>query len=325
MAGQPERWDDVFSEGPRDISAAPNGGGVSAGTTTPFAQPPLSYDSMQTSHMRPPEVGLPEFVPPSPPRQSAAAAATATTAQQHEEQKGDEGAASTPKFWNVGFFQQFFDVDTKLVLMRVANALVPVKPPDFLINRDWRSGGSQQPSSGFQEAELVPSRKPDLYGPFWIGTTLWMTLAIVSNIMSQIAFNKVKHEDGKKWRYDFTIASVACAVIYFYCFGLGCIMWGLMKYHALPISLVDTLCLYGYSLFVFFPVIFLSLIPVSVLQWLFVLIGGVWSATYLFLNLLPLWMRGLSKAWFIGMLSVVCVFSILLTLSFKFYFLAYKV
>lgn len=327
MTGQPERWDDVFSERPRDASSATNGGGTPSGTmVTPFAQPPQSYDSLREYHPEPSNVGPPGFAQQSPPQyfETVAAVAAAMTGQPPKAQQNDGGGLPTRMIWTLEFYQQFFDVDTRLVLARIANALVPTKPPDFLMNHDWRNGASQQPSSAFEEMDATPMRKPDMYGPFWISTTLWMTLAIVSNLMGQIDFNKEKHKDGKKWHYDFTFASVACTVIYFYCFGLGCILWGLMKYHVLPISLVDTLCLYGYSLFVFFPVIFLCMIPISVLQWIFVFVGGAWSAAYLLFNLLPLWMTRLNKAWFMGMVGMVCVFTTLLTLFFKFYFLAYK-
>ncbi|KAH9579857.1 Yip1 domain [Trypanosoma melophagium] len=235
-----------------------------------------------------------------------------------------EQVAPTSKFWTIEFYQQFFDVDTRLVLLRMSNTLVPINPPDFLMERDWCNPAAQTPSYDLQEAGVTLSRKPDLYGPFWICTTLWMTLGIVSNIMSKIAFGHDSSNKDKKWKYDFSVASVACIVMYLYCFGFGCIVWGIMKYKGIPVSLTDTLCLYGYSMFIFLPMAILCTIPISVFQWIIVMLGGMWSTAYLLINFWHIWKTTLNRAWFIGTVAVVGVSHMLLTLSFKFYFLHYK-
>ncbi|ORC91079.1 protein YIPF2 [Trypanosoma theileri] len=244
--------------------------------------------------------------------------------QQQQQQQQPEQIVPTSKFWTIEFYQQFFDVDTRLVLLRMSNTLVPINPPDFLMDRDWCNPAAQTPSYELQEAGVTLSRKPDLYGPFWICTTLWMTLGIVSNIMSKIAFTHDSSNKDKKWKYDFSMASVACIVMYLYCFGFGCFVWGLMKYKGLPVSLTDTLCLYGYSMFIFLPMAILCTIPVSAFQWVIVMLGGVWSTAYLLINFWHIWKTILNRAWFIGTVAVVGVFHMLLTLSFKFYFLNYK-
>lgn len=77
-----------------------------------------------------------------------------------------------------------------------------------------------------------------------------MTLGIVSNVMSKLAYNR-KSSHSSKWTYDFSVASIACTVMYLYCFVFGSAVWAVMKWKNLPASLVDTVCLYGYSLFIF--------------------------------------------------------------------------
>ncbi|CUG94155.1 Hypothetical protein, putative [Bodo saltans] len=242
----------------------------------------------------------------------------------------------TGAFWKMEFYQQFFDIDTKQVLLRMANTLIPMNPPDFLMDRNWHgaSGGnvlSTRDDKVFEEAGVVLNRNPDLYGPFWITTTLWMTLAVVSNIMDKIAYERNAQSviDGTTapstgWAYNFTMASVACVTMYTYCFGMGAIIWGLMKWKSLPVTYLDAVCLYGYSMFIFLLVAILCMIPVTGLQWVFVLVGGAWSTLYLLINFWTVWKVALERSWFFFVVGLVVVMHMLLSMSFKFYFMNYS-
>ncbi|EPY31212.1 hypothetical protein STCU_03567 [Strigomonas culicis] len=149
-------------------------------------------------------------------------------------------------------------------------------------------------------------------------------MGVVSNIMSRIAYTKA-NDTTTAWTYDFKAALIACVVIYLYCFVFGAAVWGLMKWKHLPATLVDTICLYGYSMFIFELIAVLCMVPVSALQWIFVLFGGLWSLAYLLLNFWHMWRASLEPNWFFGIVGLVSVCHILLTLSFKFYFFHYKV
>lgn len=240
-----------------------------------------------------------------------------------------EAPAPTSKFWKLSFYQQFFDVNTKQVLLRISNTLVPLNPPDFLMDRNWHyyAGSGEIQTAGTQQNVFVVenvelSRKPDLFGPFWICTTLWMTLGIVGNIMSKLAYNKAGGGDTP-WSYDFQVATVACMVIYLYCFIFGATVWGIMKWKNLPVTLTETICLYGYSMFIFLLTAIFCVIPITWLQWIFVILGGLWSSAYLLVNFWHMWKVTLEPKWFIGIVVVVGLFHLLLTLSFKFYFMNY--
>ncbi|RNE99163.1 protein YIPF2 [Trypanosoma rangeli] len=349
MANPYEKWEDSFKEKPFEFSHVPTALQASAeGHTTmitPFAEPQTTYTSAGQPDQPRQTLGhtdtsqayasqqqfydgssapgsLAQPLPPSPAL-PVREQYTQTADQQQQEQRHEQ-TTSVSKFWTIEFYQQFFDVDTRLVLLRMSNALVPVKPPDFLMDREWRNYAVQTPPYELQETGVELSGKPDLYGPFWISTTLWMTLGVVSNVMSRIAFSHRASDSEEKWKYDFTMASIASIVIYIYCFGLSCFVWGMMKYKELPVSLLDTLCLYGYSMFIFLPVVILCTIPVSALQWVIVMVGGVWSTAFLLINFWRLWEATLSRVWFMGIVAVVSVFHMLLTMSFKFYFLRYK-
>lgn len=252
-----------------------------------------------------------------PANTDAAAPATAETAP-----------SPTSKFWRLEFYQQFFDVNTRQVLLRLSNTLVPLNPPDFLMDRNWHFNESMAPGESAEETTLeehgvVLSRKPDLYGPFWICTTLWITLAVVSNIMSKIAYTR-NNNNSDPWKYDFSVASVAYVTVYLYCFVFGSLVWGIMQWKNLPATITDVVCLYGYSMFIFELVAILCMIPASAAQWVFVMVGGAWSTAYLLINMWHMWKTTLERNWFIGLVVLVSVFHMGLTMSFKFYFFKYK-
>lgn len=259
-------------------------------------------------------------VPPPPPNRDAGQLTA----------NGGAAAAPSPtsKFWKIEFYQQFFDVNTRQVLLRLSNTLVPLNPPDFLMDRNWHFNQSimldgTAEDTTLEEAGVVLSRKPDMYGPFWVCTTLWITLAVASNVMSKITYTH-NNKSSDPWKYDFTVASVAYITIYLYCFVFGSLVWGVMQWKNLPATITDVVCLYGYSMFIFELVAILCMIPSSSAQWVFVMFGGAWSTVYLLINMWHMWKTTLEPNWFIGLVVFVSVFHMGLTLSFKFYFFNYK-
>lgn len=272
------------------------------------------------------------------------------------------------KFWTLEFYQQFFDVDTKDVLGRMANTLLPLAPPDFLAARRWHANADvpgatagAAPSNGTLEAgggafsygssvgggatndgsndALLVEKRPDLYGPFWVSTTLWMALAIVGNMLSRISYSHAQRTAQAnptppplpgvttapvaEWSYDFTTASIACVVIYSYCAAMSFLVWAAMKWKEVPVTLLDIVCLYGYSMFLFFLAAILCVIPITWLQWIIVVVAGLWSLAYLLANLWHVWKLTLDRIWFLGAVIVVSIAHMLLTMSFKFYFFHY--
>lgn len=146
-----------------------------------------------------------------------------------QEENGDEGGAEEERKWyhmfyKISYYRQYFNVDTVDVGDRIVRSLVPIK--------------------NFFE---VIGENPDLYGPFWITTTLLFALTISSNFSSYIAY----WMDGREndWGYEFVPVTVGAAVLYSYLVLAGLAVWLTQKYwlkHNL--SLVSCLCIYGYSL-----------------------------------------------------------------------------
>lgn len=81
--------------------------------------------------------------------------------------------------WTLGFYAQFFDVDTSSVVQRCWAALYP--RANFL---DVLEGN------------------PDLYGPFWIATTVVLILFLGGTISDYSA-----REGRGTFAYDFTLLS----------------------------------------------------------------------------------------------------------------------
>ncbi|KAM7346852.1 protein YIPF1 [Cochliomyia hominivorax] len=180
-------------------------------------------------------------------------------------------------FLTLEYYQQFFNVDTLMVLERIANSMIPKRAPANYL-------------------KSVIGQNPDLYGPFWITTTLIFSIAISGNIASYLQ----AADDHYKWRYNFHLVSVAATCIFVYVNLLPAALWGLFKYSLKPIqegletenadytpTLLALMCVYGYSLSIYIPVSILWVIQLSILQWLLVITGALLSGSVLIAVLTP--------------------------------------
>lgn len=176
-------------------------------------------------------------------------------------------------FWSLQYYQQFFDVDSKDVLDRIIASVLPKK-------------------ANFTKNEL--RRKPDMYGPFWIAITLVFTIAISGNIA-----NYLQHANAKyHWKYDFHLVSYAATAIFLYVIFVPFSLWGFLKWSTEHNNLdeleednrprvLELICVYGYSLFIYIPASILWTIPISWLQWLLVIVAACVSGSVLLLTLMP--------------------------------------
>jgi len=170
-------------------------------------------------------------------------------------------ASSGGGFWTIKYYQPLFDVDTVQVLNRIKGSLLP------------------RPKGAF--FELVAAN-PDLYGPFWISTTLIFAMAITGNLASFFAFHPTT--ENPVWKYDFSRLTLAGTVVYSYVTVLPLVFWLLLRYFDASKKLVDVLCIYGYCLSVFIPVSIVCVLPSNLLRWLLVLISGGISGIFLLSN-----------------------------------------
>lgn len=122
--------------------------------------------------------------------------------------------------WSLSFYAQFFDVDTHEVLRRCRAVAFPY--------------------SNFLD---VLDGNPDLYGPFWIATTVVVILFLTGTISQYLA-----REGKTHFAYDFTLLSGAAGLIYGYTFVIPPALWAALKwFKAESANLMECVTLYGYA------------------------------------------------------------------------------
>ncbi|RDX82589.1 Protein YIPF1-like protein, partial [Mucuna pruriens] len=156
-------------------------------------------------------------------------------------------------------YKPYFDVDTIDVLDRIKDSLYPF-------------------NGTFNEKT---ASNPDLYGPFWICTTLIFVAASIGTFVTYIS-HKVKHQE---WNYDINLVTWSAGLFYGYVTIVPIGLYVILKYFSVPSGLVQLLCLYGYSLFVFIPALCMSVVPWEIFRWVVAGVAGFMSATFVALNL----------------------------------------
>jgi hypothetical protein len=123
----------------------------------------------------------------------------------------------------------------------------------------------------------IAVERPDLYGPFWIYTTLIYVIA-AGGALSYYFTNSVNN-------YFQAFVPVAGSILYFFGFGFPFVMWLCLRIFKNEMKYVSLICLYGYSLTCFIPVLILCACGFAWVQWLLLLYGIVNSTAFVMLNL----------------------------------------
>jgi hypothetical protein len=181
--------------------------------------------------------------------------------------------ASQYAFYNPRKYREYFNVDTNDVAWRVSSSLIGPFKPDFM---------------------EVTWNRPDLYGPFWVATTLIFVIAVAGNYAKYLAFNQHPASNSppdssgtqiqQQWFNDYSKMGISAAVIYGYIFILGVGLYFAVRYFKGDIKLVNIFCIYGYCLTIFIPVSFVCIVPLDWLRWLMVGISTAISGLFLVAN-----------------------------------------
>jgi len=117
----------------------------------------------------------------------------------HGDQPAPHGKAW---FWNPRRYQTYFNVDTSDVLKRMADSLKGPFMPNFLDNT---------------------RTNPDLYGPFWVVTTVIFITAVTGNLNDYLSHSKnqraAEGDDVDFWFYDIDKVRIRCRT------EVGCCVW----------------------------------------------------------------------------------------------------
>ena len=155
---------------------------------------------------------------------------------------------------NLSFLQIYFDFETDEIIQRLIASLIP-------FNKNF--------------INLV-EKKPDLYGPFWIYTTLIFIVASAASLTKYI--QGATDED-----YFQKFIPLAMSVIYGIGFCLPLIVKVLMYIFGSETSFVLVLNIYAYSFSIYAPILILC-IPFEKLQWLLLFYAVLSSTCFLLLN-----------------------------------------
>nr|XP_037287578.1 protein YIPF2-like isoform X1 [Rhipicephalus microplus] len=214
-----------------------------------------------------------------------------------------ERGVGTPSFWKFSFYQSLFDVTTDEVLRRLLWSAMPqLSGPSYL------------------EKHIRPN--PDLYGPIWVGLTLVVTTSVSSNVASYL---ETAGQTKDFWHTDYTRVSFASTAILVYMFVVPLVLWAVLKYRQVEsrYSLLETLCLYGYSLAVYVPISILWAVHLTWLRWMLVVVGASLSGCVLVTTLWPSFREDSRKMAFITS-AVVFALHALLALGFVRYFFQHE-
>ncbi|GLT38294.1 hypothetical protein SLA2020_125510 [Shorea laevis] len=185
----------------------------------------------------------------------------------------------------IATYKPYFDVDTSDVVDRIKESLFPFR-------------------GSFTEKT---AENPDLYGPFWICTTLIFVAASIGTFVTYVAHKLQK----KEWNYDINLVTWSAGVFYGYVTIVPLVLYVILKYFSAPARLVQLFSLYGYSLFVFIPALCLSVVPLEIFRWVIAGVAGFMSATFVALNL-KAHINSAGERWF---LIVAGIFLLQLALS----------
>ena len=233
-----------------------------------------------------------------------------------------EKKESKASFYEAEYYQPYFNVDTKEFLVRLLRSLWPF-------------------SSGFFEHV---KENPDLWGPFWIATSLIFLMTVTGNLANY--FNAVIQGRAADWAPDLQKLPWAAIAIYGYLGVLPLIFWIVFKCKKIPISLIQFYCIYGYSLFIYLPIavthskykrfsnILISIPPKKVisifsigklswLSWLLIMSACAWSTLFLVVNFY-FTIKPHSNSLLILLLPIILC-SVGLALAFKFYLFQFPI
>jgi hypothetical protein len=134
------------------------------------------------------------------------------------------------------------------------------------------------PRSNFLD---VLDGNPDLYGPFWIATTVVMILFLTGTVSEYLS-------TSHHFEYDFRLLSGAAGLIYGYTGVIPIALWGALRWFgSSSADLIECWALYGYANLVWIAVALVSWSPLTALNWVLVGVGFGWTVFFLLRNLYP--------------------------------------
>ena len=153
--------------------------------------------------------------------------------------------------WTLGFFQPYFNVTTATVQARLLKSLLPVLGDG---------------------TDFFGQEKADMYGPFWLVTTLVCAVTIAAN-----------EADGTE-KYKVSLLVWSAGVLYGVALGVPVCAYCVMRNKSSSQSLLNLISLYCYSYSPFIPSTLLTLLLNWQLSILTLVLSLFWSLFFLLRN-----------------------------------------
>ena len=169
---------------------------------------------------------------------------------------GDKKPTSACSILTIDYWREYFDVTEQEILTKVKACINPM-------------------ASGFEQ---LIENKVDLYGPFWISTTLIFAMIVAPRIWSVLLFSA--KFDISKIGFSFTLiygcAAAFTAVMYFLC-----------KFMGAPVPIFKTLAIYGYAYSGFLLAAFGTVLSLGFIKFILAFGAGAHSILFLLRNFKP--------------------------------------
>jgi protein YIPF1/2 len=165
---------------------------------------------------------------------------------------------------SIEYYKRYFQVDTVSVRDRIIKSMIPFGTPMY----------------------AEPTESPDLYGPFWIATTLIFLVAALGNLADYLYHcNKAgSAATDCGWEADIGKITLAATALYSCITIVPFIVSFLLVRIGQEKSYLEVVSIYGYSLFPFVPASVLCVADFNWFRWLSILLGFAISATFLLRN-----------------------------------------
>jgi hypothetical protein len=161
----------------------------------------------------------------------------------------------------INYWSEFFEIDQSELKNRILAIMNPLKPT---------------------LAERI-NEKPDLYGPFWLCTTLIFML-LISESLWDVLKNMIASKDNRN-TFNFQQIGLAVCLVYGSFFAFPLIFIIVNRLLGSSTSVIKCACIYGYSMFGLVVASAMSILPVTALRYFFWIIAGAHSVVVLFTNL----------------------------------------
>ncbi|CAG5896474.1 unnamed protein product [Menidia menidia] len=212
------------------------------------------------------------------------------------------GQRKNVPFWTFEYYQQYFDIETYHVKERIIGSMLPWPRKNFI--------------------QVYLRKNPDLYGPFWICTTLVFAIAISGNIS-----NFLLHFGKPNYKYtpEFRKVTIAATAIFSYAWLVPLALWGFLLWRSNKIlnlvsySFMEIVCVYGYSLSIYIPAVVLWILPYEWVTWCSIVMALCLSGSVLVMTFWPA-VRDDHPKVIAAVLSSIVLLNILLAVGCKAYF-----